>query len=211
MRVEVDVSDLTDLAYYIDGKCKHLEELLRSNPKYAEYLVKRQHFGDDWQLDPYIIQDLKGEDLIYLEIWEIDALSDSELLAYIEVQMSKGLIDNSEGAFPLVIALIVFLPFGLFFSIIEMISSSGPRLSFTLAIGLAATLIPFLLGIRFYRIRQSAIFKKRNIDLMAAREDTTFLDAIRRLASLTNVDNWKREEYERRLQFIEDTLAGYDS
>jgi hypothetical protein len=43
VRVEVDFSDLDELDYYIDEKSKELEKALRDEPKFAGYIVKRQH------------------------------------------------------------------------------------------------------------------------------------------------------------------------
>jgi hypothetical protein len=208
LRVEVDVSDLTELAYYIDKRCKDLEELLETDAKYAEYMVKRQHFGEDLQLDPYVIQNPKGEDLIYLEVWEIDTLSESELVAYIEVQMSIEQINVSKGSVPFVIGVICLLPSAIFFSIMEISSPSGQVISLPFVISFASIFILLILGVRFYKFRQDAMSKRRTIDLTAAGENLMFLNALRTLASLSTKDNWKKEEYVRRLKYIEDKFAG---
>ncbi|MFW9810752.1 MAG: hypothetical protein ACFFE6_15355 [Candidatus Thorarchaeota archaeon] len=210
MRVEVDVSDLTELTYFIDKKCEEIEKILRRDSKYAEYAVKRQHFGEDWQLDPYVIQDPGGEDLVYLDVWEIDALNEFELFAYSEVQMNKERI-RSKGAVSFSVAVLVLLPIAIFLPISDLISPSGSVVSFTSIAALASFLVILLLGIRFYKSRNDATSKKRVIDLVAAREDSTFLDALRRLASLTNIDDWKREEYMKRLQYIEDSFEEVSS
>lgn len=46
MRVEVDISDLEELDYYIDQKCEELEQVLREDPQFTECRVKRQHWGE---------------------------------------------------------------------------------------------------------------------------------------------------------------------
>ncbi|MFW9768845.1 MAG: hypothetical protein ACFFF9_11545 [Candidatus Thorarchaeota archaeon] len=209
LRVEVDVSDLTELAYYIDKRCNDFEKMLEANPKYAEYTVKRQHFGEDWQLDPYVIQNPQGEDLVYLEVWEMDTLSDSELVSYIEVQMNREKIDDSKGALPFAIGVICLLPSAIFFSIMEIISPSDQVISFPLGISLASVSVFLLLGGRFYKFRRDAMSKRHHIDVMAAKENLTFLHALRKLASsASNKESWKGDEYVKRLKHIEDEFSG---
>lgn len=148
--------------------------------------------------------------MVYLDVWEIDALNEFELFAYSEVQMNKERI-RSKGAVSFSVAVLVLLPIAIFLPISDLISPSGSVVSFTSIAALASFLVILLLGIRFYKSRNDATSKKRVIDLVAAREDSTFLDALRRLASLTNIDDWKREEYMKRLQYIEDSFEEVSS
>lgn len=66
MRVEVDVSDLDELDYYIDQKCEELEEVLRKESKFVEHRVKRRHWGGEGEFDTFVIQDVEGVDLVEL-------------------------------------------------------------------------------------------------------------------------------------------------
>lgn len=208
MRVEVDVSDLIELVYFRDKRCEEIEEVLRKDPKYAECIVKRRHFDKDWELDPFVIQDSEGKDLVTLDTWEVDALSNSELLSYTDIQINREQHEYLEGFMLFIMILIIIGPLGVVFSIGEIVSPSGTMNPIILAIGLTFDLIFLLSVIRFYRKRKDVISKKRHIDLIAARENSTFLDALRKLASLSNIDEWKREEYMSRLQCIEDSLSG---
>ncbi|MFX1484152.1 MAG: hypothetical protein ACFFCP_13305, partial [Promethearchaeota archaeon] len=72
-------------------------------------------------------------------------------------------------------------------------------------------LIILLSGIIFSRKRKGVASVKRDIDLVAARENSTFLFALRKLASLSDVSNWRQEEYTERLECIEVALSGFDS
>ncbi|MDH4214232.1 MAG: hypothetical protein OEV85_09955 [Candidatus Thorarchaeota archaeon] len=108
MRGETSISDLRANGFYIDEKCDEINEVLRKNPEYAEYEVRRQHIGDDWTLDPYIIQDEGKAELMLLAPEEVNTLNDSELLAYIDVQMKR--LDCSENYALFLLATLVLAP-----------------------------------------------------------------------------------------------------
>ena len=78
--VEVDPSDLEYEMYYKDNKCQELETILRSNSRYAEYMVKRVHWTDDGT-DPFDVLDANEESIVLLETWEVNTLGDSEILS----------------------------------------------------------------------------------------------------------------------------------
>ncbi|NHI90706.1 MAG: hypothetical protein EAX87_14390 [Candidatus Thorarchaeota archaeon] len=204
MRVEVDISDLDELDYYIDEKSEELEKALRDEPKFAGYIVKRQHWGGDGEFDTFVIQDLDGKDLVALDNWEVETLSASELLLYADVQIGREQHDYAGSDFFFVIIVCLFGPAAVFFSIFSLISPVNP-------VSLIGTVVSILMiaifGLRFFRIRQEVLFNKHQIDLIAARENSTFLSALRKLASLSNIEDWKHGEYRRRLKSVEDSLA----
>jgi len=212
MRVEVDVSDLVDGAYFIDEKCEELEAILRKDLKYAECKVKRRHMGEgEWKLDPFVIQNSKREDLTTLETWEVSALDDSEILSYTDVQIDRELCDYSGSALLFTIILILLGPMAITFSVlgVSLYSSSVNQIIAVLAVVL--DLLVLLSGVSLYRRRKEGKSRKRHIDLVAAREDSTFLNALRKLVELSDQENWKRDEYVKRLGYIENALTGFDS
>ena len=205
MRVEVEVSDLVELIYYIDKKCGQVETVLKEDPKFAECVVKRQHFGDEWDLNPFVIQNSDGEDLATLDTWEVEALNAPELLSYTDVQINREQHDYAGRDFVFIIILCLFGPAAAFFSVFSLIS---PLNLVNLMGAIISILVILFFGLRFYRTRQRVVGKKRQIDLLAARESPTFLNALRTLASLSNIEDWKREEYASRLHIVESALAG---
>jgi len=208
VRVEVDVSDLDELDYYIDQKCKDIEKILRYVPKFDGYRVKRQHWGGGGEFDTYVIQNSDGEDLASLENWEVETLTASELLLYTDAQIDREQHDYGGSDFFFVTIVCIFGPLAFGFSIFSLMPPLHPV---NLIITIVSILMITIFGMRFYRIRQHVIFNKRHIDLVAARESSTFLNALRKLASLSNIEDGKQEEYRSRLQSVEDSLAGIEA
>jgi hypothetical protein len=206
VRVEVDVSDLPEAAYFIDKRCEVLEDVLKKEPKYAECVVKRQHIAKEVESDPFVIENI-GESLIKLDTWEVDTLSDSELLSYIDVQMVTERYSYSGSALLFLMIVILLGPFAVVFSILEVVYPSSPMSSIISAIAFPSDIFILLSGIILYRKRKDTKSIKHHIDLVAARENLMFLSALRKLASLSNIDKWKRGEYMSRLEYIEGSLA----
>ena len=204
MRVEVEVSDLVEGVYYIDKKCENLEKIVRRNPVFAKCVVKRQSFGGDWKLDPFVIQDTKGNDLVSLQTCEVDELNESELQSFIDVQVSREQNGSSGSGLLFLMILIVVGPSAGVFSIATL---SGWLTPYSIAIALSSDTIVLFSIARFYLKRRKTQSKKRHIDLVAARENSSFLSAMRKLASSSEVHDWIGNEYIDRLHYIEDNLG----
>ncbi|TFG99012.1 hypothetical protein E4H12_04220 [Candidatus Thorarchaeota archaeon] len=206
MRVEVDVSDLNELDYYIDQKCEELEEMLRKDTKFIEYRVKRQHWGGDGEFDTFVIQDTEGVDLVSLNTWEIETLSEDEICSYADVQIQRERHSYLESAFVFVLILVIFGTIGVISILLELAFSTGSVDTIPVLISLASGIVVLFSTILFYRKRARVIFEKHQIDVAAARENTAFLSALRKLASLTGEEVWMLDEFKDRLKYIEDTL-----
>jgi hypothetical protein len=208
MRVEVEVSDLAEGTYFIDERCGAVEAVLRKGQRYGECVVKRQHFGGDHELDPFVIQDFEGRDLTLLDTWAFDALDDSELLSFVDVQICREGFSHERSLMFLVLCVILVGPSAAVFSIMALFispTSTSPILS---SIAVVTSLLVLISVANYYKRRRDAASKKRHIDLVAARESLSFLDALRKLASLPQIDEGEREGYLRRLKNIEDELHG---
>ena len=120
---------------------------------------------------------------------EIKTLSETEILSYIDVQIRRERHSYLESAFVFVL---IFAMFAIWMSLISLPSG----------------IVLLLSTILFYRKRNRVILEKHQIDVAAARENTAFLSAIRKLASLTGEEVWMLDEFKDRLQYIEDTLSG---
>jgi hypothetical protein len=208
VRVEVDFSDLEEMAYYIDERSKDLEVMLKNDSGFSECRVKRQHWGGDGEYDTFVIQDKEGNDLHSLDIWEVEALNDSELLSIINANIQREPLEYSGSTFLLIVLSIFTTPFATVFPIMALINPSNPKNPITITIGFLAFLILFLYVSMYFKRRGMMISEKRRIDLTAAQENSTFLAALQKLASEIYKDKWKYEEYRKRLEFVEDVLSG---
>ena len=183
--------------YFTDRKCKELERAMRENPEFSEYRLKRQHWGEDWKLDPYFVQDEDEANLIFMEPETVDALSDSEFLSFVNAEMKYSESSESSIWHPTILLLGVLYFVAIINSIGVMIYSVGPML--------VLDLITFILGTIYYRKRKRMISTRRHIDLIEARENPMFVSALQKLASIPNLERSK--EYRNRLQYIEDSFG----
>jgi len=191
--------------YFTDRKCKELEGAMRENPEFSEYRLKRQHWGEDWKLDPYFVQDEDEANLIFMEPEIVDALSDSEFLSFVAAEM-KYTESSESPAWRHIVLLLGLLYFAaiinlmgvmIYFSSLDFIRAVGPVL--------VLDLITFILGTIYYRKRKRMISTRRHIDLIEARENPMFVSALQKLVSIPNLE--KSKEYRNRLQYIEDSFG----
>ena len=193
--------------YFTDRKCKELERAMRENPEFSEYRLKRRHWGEDWKLDPYFIQDEDEANLIFVEPEIVDALSDSEFLSFVDTEMKyTESLENSiwhSVWHPIVLlgllyfmAIINSMGIMIYFSSLDVIRAVIPML--------VLDFITFILGTIYYRKRKRMISTRRHIDLIAARENPMFVSALQKLVSIPNLERSK--EYRNRLQYIEDSF-----
>lgn len=203
MNEEEEFSGLAYDEYFTDRKCKELERALRENPEFSEYRLKRQHWGKDWKLDPYFVQDENEGNLIIMEPEIVEALSDSEFLSFVDAEMKY--IESSESTVWYPIASFALIPVAIinsmgviiYFSSLDVIRAVGPML--------VLDLITFILAAIYYRKRKRMISTRHHIDLIEARVNPMFISALQRLVSIPNLE--RNKEYMKRLQYIEDTLG----
>ena len=209
MKVEIDVSEVEYGDYYKDEKCKEVERVLRSDPQYAEYEVKRARWANKSNDDPFYVLDERGEDIITLDRWEVYALSDSELISYIDIQRARNRAsDRLETVTMLFAAAVacavtcpilayVFLSFG-------DVASVSVMMNLTV---LACILLVFAGGLD-YSMHRSTSLRMKSMDLEAVGKDSSFLEMLQRLAETPEADEHTRNELLKRVKHIEDTLAG---
>jgi len=190
--------------YYIDKKCDEIKAILKKNPEYADYNVGRQHWGDDWDLDPYVIQDESKAELMILAPDEVNALDDSELLAYIDVQMKR--LDCSENYALFLLATLVLTPVAAINSLMVIAYQSTIDITRALATTFVLVFLTLLSGVMYYTRRKTMRTNRRQIDLEVAGENSIFLSALQKLAALSDNSEWKDQENRKRLQYIENRL-----
>jgi hypothetical protein len=203
MNEEEEFSGLAHDEYFTDRKCKELERAMRENPEFSKYRLKRQHWGEDWKLDPYFVQDEDEDNLIVMESETVEALSDSEFLSFVDAEMKY--LESSESTVwhPIALLALIFaaiinsMGVIIYFSSLDVIRAVSPML--------ALDLIAFILGTIYYRKRKRMISTRRHIDLIEARENSMFVSALQKLVSIPNLERSK--EYMMRLQYIENILG----
>lgn len=204
VNVEVNISDLDLYDYYIDERSKKLEKLLRNDTRFGYCRVKREHWGGDGDDDPFVIQDDEGFDLITLETLQVNTLSESELLSYIDVEIKH--LECSENHIIFLLGIIVLLPVAVSSIVMMIIYNTNINLSLTFFLTSVVICFMLLFGVMYYTRRNTMIASRRQIDLKAAQEDSTFLSAIKKLATAPDTDEWDVSDYKRRLEYIEDVV-----
>ena len=206
MKVEIDVSDVEYGLYYRDEKCKEIEKILQNDSKYAECEVKRVQWGD-MNTNPFDVLDENEESIVDIETWEVSTLSPSKLLSYLEVkQKINPPFSDADTAV-----------YGAFFALgITVIALLGLTITEGPLMGLEFFTVPVyiltpILGIISGRTYRKSVLEKKNVDLEAARKDSSFLDILRRLSELPEVDKYTKKKFAKRIKNIEDGLAGRNS
>ncbi len=200
MNNEEDFSGIAFDKYFIDEKCKEIERVLRENPEFAGYGVKRRHWANDWEFDPFFVQNEDGDNLVFLEPEIFDALTHSEFLSFINVKKKR--IDSSEDTFWLFIAIILLMSSAVLSPILTLILSPNIEVIGVIVITLPLYLVIFSLGTIYYRKRNRMISKMHQIDLTEAQKNPEFVSALQKLVSIPILD--EHREYRRRLKYIED-------
>ncbi len=206
VKVEIDVSDVEYGLYYRDEKCKEIEKILQNDSKYAECEVKRVQWGDV-NTNPFDVLDENEESIVEIETWEISTLSPSKILSYLEVkQKINPPFSNTDAAV-----------YGTFFALgITVMALLGLTITEGPLTGLEFFTVPVyiltpILGIISGRTYRKSVLEKKNADLEAARKDSSFLDILRRLSELPEVDKYTKKKFVKRIKNIEDGLAGRNS
>lgn len=209
MKVEIDVSEVEYGGYYKDEKCREVEKLLRSDPQYAECEVKRARWEVKISDDPFYVLDNKGRDIITLDGWEVYALSDSELISYIDVQRMQNRVSSRlELVAMSFIATGAFAPVSLILAVAFLYFGENGLFSVLANLTVLAGILLFVVGILYYSMRRRTSLLMKNVDLEAVRKDRSFLEMLRRLAETPGADERTRKELTKRVKYIEDALAG---
>lgn len=201
VETKVDVSNLGVSDYYIDERSKRLEKLLRSDTRFREYRVRRQHWKRNREDDPFVIQNDEEFDLIILETVEVNTLSDSEFLSYIDVEMKR--LECSENTTLFLLATIALMPFAIIFSAMIIIDFSYLNIVRIMILSFAIILLTIFSTTMYLSKRRVMMSGQREVDLKAARDDVMFLSALRKLADIPANDELKTENYRKRLQDID--------
>jgi hypothetical protein len=206
VKVEIDISEVEWGAFYKDEKCKELERVLRSDPRYSACQVKRAHWSDE-STDPFYVLDESGEEIVRLERWEVYALDDTEVLPFIDVQRKRNR--------PL--DLLEILLDGLFMAIgsiaagFHVYAFLNQSSALPTPWSIFLDFISLLLGILCILKYRKSAKQKKDADLEVVRRNPSFLDVLRKLVEVPEAENHMKKEFAKRIRYVEDTLAGIDS
>jgi hypothetical protein len=194
----VEVSDIIQGLYYIDKKCHELKEILEKHGKYTECIVKRWHWRGDWEDDIIVIQEPNGEILVEIWVWELDALTPSELISYIEFGSGPEVeVERAEDLAALMISISLL---ALIASFIFFLSSWGGTLQNPMfQIMLVSTFLSILFTMIYRSIRSKRMKRRRELARELAQKDPDYIAALRKLVSLKDISQWMKTEYRKRL------------
>ena len=205
--MEGKVSDLEG-NYYVDKRCEELEELLRSSRTLCDFTVMRRRKGDIKRgSDAYVIQDAKEESGFDLEAWEVDALTESELLLYIEMKLKKDDYDSVKRVaifevirgIPILLTGI-FLPYG----ILGSSDDSAILLIFGIACAIISLPVIIFSEVLYQRRKASYVMQQ---DLRIVRENPTYINVLRKLATVPESELVYPIEHVKRLMRLEAALS----
>ena len=204
--VRMDLTDIEDNTQYRDQKCEKLEDILRKDPRFEGCIVKRirlQREAPELK-DPFNIQNEKGHIAWFYE-WEFEILSEPEIYSYIEFQKEKearadsylpldliGLVLLFSGALS-IITLILIMLIGQF--TIDRVTIMLLAVSDLLPVGVLVLIIK----------RRLTRFKSRGVAF--ARENPLFVEALRKLATLSGSGNEMLDDYAEKLKIVEDSIT----
>ncbi|RDE16239.1 MAG: hypothetical protein C4K47_01940 [Candidatus Thorarchaeota archaeon] len=213
MKVEIDVSELEWGHWYKDEKCKAMERVLQSDPRYAECEVRRARWEKEGIDDPFYVLDKDEREIIMLKKWEVYALGDSDFISYVNLQTKRNRLSDRTTA---AVYVLFLLPVGFALSCAiaaAVVQYLGEYESFSILMGLVVLSSALLLfaGPLAYLLHRYTESRMRNMDLEAAGKDTSFVDSLRRVAEAAEADKYKRKELVKRVKQLEDALAGINS
>jgi len=203
VKVEIDVSEVENGMYYRDESCKELEKILKTDPIYTECEVRRVQWGDV-NTNPFDVLDENEESIVLLETWEVNTLSQSELLAYMEVKrvVERPLSDTEAAVYGAALA------FGLTTAVLSyfvIFEGALMILAFMIIPIFAITPILGILGIQTYR---KSRLRKKNADLEAVRTNSAFVNTLRKLSQIPEIQDYIRKKFVKRIKTIENESTG---
>ncbi|MFW9833124.1 MAG: hypothetical protein ACFFEK_03960 [Candidatus Thorarchaeota archaeon] len=204
MKVEIDVSEVEYGLYYRDENCKELEKILQNDLKYAECEVKRVQWGDA-DTNPFDVLDENGDSIVLLETWEVNTLSPSELLSYIEVKqkIDRPLSDADAmlyGAFgALGMAVVALLVLMIFY---------GPIMELEF-LAISVFILTPILGILSIRTYRKSIHERKSADLEATKKDSLFIEILRKLAQAPEINESNRRKIMKRIETLGERSNGH--
>ncbi|MHA3964740.1 MAG: hypothetical protein AM325_014510 [Candidatus Thorarchaeota archaeon SMTZ1-45] len=208
-QVRIDLADIEERTQYRDDMSEKLEDMLRKSSKFQGCIVKRVRLEREAPelRNPFDIQYSDGTHAVWLYEWEIQALDEQEILSYLEVQKGRekqldsyhfwDIISFSVSAIG-VIAVFLDLMFMIYLGNTERLI-----LDFL-------TVALFILGSGLVLVYVNSIRKSSNerwLDTVSAKNDPLFLEALRKLATLSGTGKRELDQYAKRLKEVEKALV----
>lgn len=205
MTVEIDVLDIPFGSFYTDERCKRVERIIQRKEEYAEFRVKRYRGEEDPTLDTYVIMDVTENFWVWMYEWEVDALSDSEILSYVTV--TKETSQRPDPTQNLMIVTSLFAALFLSFIIIVAFVPEFPVNDIIIGIALVSLVASLISGWIFKVRHEAHMQNEREFEIEIMRSHPLFLEAIRKFAALQDINESNRERYLKRIQEIESGMT----
>ncbi len=209
MPVEGDVSELSELTYYRDTRCEELEDILKTSSKYSSCAVQRMKQIDEFQElgDMFDVQDKDENHRVWLYEHEVDTLDHAELAVFTFVQEEREKVSyDLDKWWGLGFILIVLGMAGTVTSL--LLNAAFPYLTPIFPFWMVLSLLAMMTGGATFVIQNQAMkIRKRDIDIKYASENASFLNALTKLAPLSEATSKVSDSYEDRLHSVEKKLG----
>lgn len=208
--VRVDLADIEELAEYQDKSCQELEGILTKDSRYEGSIVKRVRMEKTAPelKDPFDIQTPDGEHMVWLYEWEMETLDEPEILSYLEVQRKKEQLLDTHLFRELGSFVVIFIG-GIVVVIDVIFIFAGMAAQTAINFFPIALLVLFSGLILEFVSRRRRRGSEKKLDIDSAKEDSVFLNALRKLAVLSGSGNKELDQYSERLEEVEKALLEY--
>ena len=205
MTIEIDISDIPLGTFYTDERCKRIERIIQSKGEYSEFRAKRSRKEENPTLDIYIIMDATENFWVWMHEWEVDALSDSEILEYITV--TKETSQRSDLTENWGILMSLFIAISLVFPFIIILVPDFPIFDFIIGIMVLSFIGSVVSGVIFKMKYDEYKESERKFEIEMMKLYPLFVESIRKFAALSDITEVQSENYRKRLQEIESKLG----
>jgi hypothetical protein len=196
--VEIDVSDIPLGSLYTDERCKRIERIIKSKEEYTEFRVKRARREEDPSLDIFIAMDATENYWVWMNEWEVDALSDSEILSYFIVSKETSQRpDPTENWLILSsFSMALFLVFPLIFILVpEFVNDVSGVMDVIIVIMIVALIGSITSGWIFKGKNERHKQSEREFEIDIMKQNPLYLEAIRKFTKLQGITESQRKEY----------------
>ena len=205
MRVEIDVSDIPFGSYYTDERCKRVERIIQEKEEYTEFRVKRYRREEDSSMDIYVIMDATENYWVWMYEWEVDELTDSEIISYVTV--TKETSQKPDPTENYMIIMCLFIALLVSFIIVVVVLPEYQTNPGLITIILALLIFSFISGWIYKRKYKAHMQSEREFEKATMTRYPLFLESIRKFAILPDIGESQREIYLERIQEIESKMV----
>ena len=205
MTVEIDISDIPIGTSFTDERSKRVQEIIRKEADYADFIVKRYREQEDPSQDIYIMMDATENYWVWMYGWEIDALDDAEIFSYFTVTK-----ETSQRTDPNVNWMIAasFL-FALSLALIITVIFSPELLEYNWFIWLIILPMAFSFVTGWIYTKKNRVHQQseKEFEVSIHSKHPLFAQALHKFSKLPDISDEQRTIYQERIHELEKKMA----